>query len=750
MSKDYPPRVPGGISRAVQMQAHHLAAAGVEVHVITKAQGGAAGTRQDAGVIVHELPEPDRVVPPELYYLEIPVWSYMAAAKFAELDSSLRFDIVEAPDYRGEALHLAPRRETALVVWLHSPLIVAWNCQPGYVRTPADDAWHALEMAALQRADLLLAPSQLLLDTTAELLGERMRPAELMPLLFDPQQFPVRRRERGDGPVRVLFYGRFEARKNPELAMYAAAAARACGQRVELTLLGQDTFNYRERVLASLQVELGLQDVSYLPHADIETLRAVLAGTDVAILASRFDNSPMTIFEALSSGVPVITSDRVGTASWIEPADGLVALPIDDPLEFGRRAAAAIADPAWIASGPRAAKRMREMFSPTVVTERLFDCYGRLMTARGRTQQGPAATKARMPLEGTRRTAVLAFADELIANPSLLRAWACEFDGSDEITLVIHAPDWSAQDVESKLGPLVTGAGLDGDDACDLLAHAVPASAQIDARLAAGATAILSRRTHPAPFAALPIVDQLSIATLRDDLDRRPDRSRKRWTDGLDEETAFWLRWLRDRGGPWPDDYAWRMDPDSELQPEIRAHLASPSDAKLRILDVGSGPLTILGKRWGSRSLEITAVDPLAERYSELFRRLDLKPIVMPLRAEAERLAETLGENRFDLVYARNCLDHGYDPLRSIQQMLKVAKPGRTVLLEHAIDEGQQMNYAGPHQWNFRLENDRFVIWQPGLRVDAHSVLEQEADVQASAATDGSRYMRVVLHKRRS
>jgi hypothetical protein len=63
----------------------------------------------------------------------------------------------------------------------------------------------------------------------------------------------------------------------------------------------------------------------------------------------------------------------------------------------------------------------------------------------------------------------------------------------------------------------------------------------------------------------------------------------ERWSEGLEEETEFWLRWLRDHGGPWQDDYALRTDAQSELQPHIRRYLASPDDSHLRILDVGSG-----------------------------------------------------------------------------------------------------------------------------------------------------------------
>src|SRR5215207_8259774 len=199
------------------------------------------------------------------------------------------------------------------------------------------------------------------------------------------------------------------------------------------------------------------------------------------------------------------------------------------------------------------------------------------------------------------------------------------------------------------------------------------------------------------------------------------DGAAERWADGLEEEIEFWLRWFRDEGGPWPEEYTRRIDPDLELQPHIREHIAAPPGAHVRILDVGSGPVTALGKRWPGRKLEITAVDPLADRYATLFERVGVTPVVRPLRGDAEHVADLFPHGSFDLVYAQNCIDHGYDPLRSIQQMFQLVRPGGTVLLEHGIDEGEYMHYAGPHQWNFRSEDGRFVIWRPGLRVDAQA-----------------------------
>jgi glycosyltransferase involved in cell wall biosynthesis len=125
----------------------------------------------------------------------------------------------------------------------------------------------------------------------------------------------------------------------------------------------------------------------------------------------------------------------------------------------------------------------------------------------------PPVTRA--AIDGARRTAVVAFADELLSQPTLLQRWAETFDARDDVTLVIHAPGWTIDEADAKLSPLVTQAGLDGDNAADLLALALPASADTEAQLAAGAQAILSQRPARAPFHDLPVVDAGSVSRLR-------------------------------------------------------------------------------------------------------------------------------------------------------------------------------------------------------------------------------------------
>lgn len=128
------------------------------------------------------------------------------------------------------------------------------------------------------------------------------------------------------------------------------------------------------------------------------------------------------------------------------------------------------------------------------------------------------------------------------------------------------------------------------------------------------------------------------------------------------------------------------------------------------VLDVGSGPLTKLGKTHPSKRLDITATDLLANDYDRLLAGFDLVPPVRTVYADAERLVDQFGRDAFDIVHAQNCIDHTADPHQAIEQMIAVTRPGGYVVLYHAENEGQREGYNQLHQWNFTCENIAFVI----------------------------------------
>jgi SAM-dependent methyltransferase len=215
--------------------------------------------------------------------------------------------------------------------------------------------------------------------------------------------------------------------------------------------------------------------------------------------------------------------------------------------------------------------------------------------------------------------------------------------------------------------------------------------------------------------------------------------------DQLEDELYFWDRWFKKRGLQWPEDYRNRLDPDLPLAEEYRELIDHLPQAEIRILDVGAGPLTVLGKKHPSKRLLITAVDVLAEKYDELLDRHGIQPIVRTEYAEAEKLIEQFPQDSFDFVNARNCLDHTADPVEAVRQILLVTKKDCFALLDHAENEGEKQGYSGLHQWNFTIRDGNFIIEGAGAATNISHLFGHLGDFQCSIRNN---WVRVCIRKR--
>jgi glycosyltransferase involved in cell wall biosynthesis len=386
ISREYPPDSAfGGIARVAEMEARALAEAGLDVHVISLAPSGLATTHVQDGVIVHRLPDVAVALPADMPYVHVGAWSQAVAKKYVQLDALARFDVVQAQDYYAETLHLARRPETPLVIELHAPSAVVAE-HSGRVRTAGHRAFEALEAVAMRAADMLIAPSALVLEEARGLLGAETPPAELIPFPFDAARFAGGERIPRGGRVRLVFVGRLEPLKGADLALAGLADARRRGVDAHLTLVGRDVHeggvSHRREVLIPLMRELGLDfgHVRFVEQLPEEGVRRHLRAADCALLPSRFENFHTAAVEALAVGVPVLTADRGGLASWLSAEDGLYALPLE---RYPEEAGAALLDlDALAAAGARGAQRVRELFDTAAVTERRMRLYERLLPER--------------------------------------------------------------------------------------------------------------------------------------------------------------------------------------------------------------------------------------------------------------------------------------------------------------------------------------------------------------------------------
>lgn len=180
-----------------------------------------------------------------------------------------------------------------------------------------------------------------------------------------------------------------------------------------------------------------------------------------------------------------------------------------------------------------------------------------------------------------------------------------------------------------------------------------------------------------------------------------PHNQKSKWKEGIKSEIQFWDGYFKTKGYQWDNDYRNRLTHDLPLQQRPAALLSQ--QMKVYILDVGAGPLTILGKVFEGKDINIVAVDPLAHEYDKILDKYQVQPLVRTQRIAAEDLIQKFPRNTFDLVFARNCIDHVYNPEKAVLQMLHIVKRGSYVLLEHHPNEAKKENYSGLHQWNFSV-----------------------------------------------
>lgn len=199
---------------------------------------------------------------------------------------------------------------------------------------------------------------------------------------------------------------------------------------------------------------------------------------------------------------------------------------------------------------------------------------------------------------------------------------------------------------------------------------------------------------------------------------------------GLVKEELFWRYWVKTGGVRSAVTLRPLLDPERPFTPMLRRCVDDLGKQKIRVLDVGSGPITHIGRSHPFLVVEVIATDFLADRYNRILSSHKISPPVKTIFADAERLTDLFAENSFDLVVANNSLDHCASPIQAIHEMIKVASPGGCIFLRHRQNEAVRSKYRGLHQWNFSEENGNPYLWSRTERLDLNNYLLPQVSVE--------------------
>lgn len=246
----------------------------------------------------------------------------------------LNFLLVE--ETQGLARRAIARNIVPVIVVLHGPWILHRHIQ---FNARASDARRLAREAALFRAAAgILAPSRNVLEAV-----EQAVPLGQTPRAIIPNAISSVPSETSQGPPRVLFVGRFDFHKGGDTVLDAFEILRRTQPQAELTFVGPDR-GVRSKNGEILWLKEKLAQMSHDSRSAIDVLGACSAQEiadlrkthTIAVIASRYENYPYAMLEAMAAGQAIVSTDVGGLAEVLEDGSTALLVPPRDPIAMAQ------------------------------------------------------------------------------------------------------------------------------------------------------------------------------------------------------------------------------------------------------------------------------------------------------------------------------------------------------------------------------------------------------------------------------
>lgn len=349
ISREFAPFFGAGIGTYAASWARALAAAGHEVHVVSRDHPGLRerGPGLFPGVTFHAVDPADG--PPRLdHNYSYARHALAVLATVRRLHERRPLDVIEYPDYWAEG-HAVGRAARSLGGFPGAVTVCRLHMSSALCRELDGDNTYPhfaayldiMEHESIADADLVLSPSAGLLERTRDRM-ERERlgsiaAGSVLRYPFDGSGLDDLGDRSGEAEMgTILCVGRLEPRKGQDVLIDAMALLRDRGVDARLVLAGPDTgmgpFGRSMRKhLSTLIDRHGLGDrVSFAGPVLRAELGGLIARAGVCVFPSRWDNFPNALLEAMACGKPVVATDAGGPGEIIEhESSGLLCPPED-------------------------------------------------------------------------------------------------------------------------------------------------------------------------------------------------------------------------------------------------------------------------------------------------------------------------------------------------------------------------------------------------------------------------------------
>lgn len=222
------------------------------------------------------------------------------------------------------------------------------------------------------------------------------------------------------------------------------------------------------------------------------------------------------------------------------------------------------------------------------------------------------------------------------------------------------------------------------------------------------------------------------------------------WLNGIYSEINFWNNIIKTDGGIYNKNL-WHNIINKNRSFVLEDDI--PTDfygKKFDFIDVGSGPFSRCGFVTDKVILNHTAVDPLADVYNVLKAKSGINNEINLKTGFVEILDRYFEPNSYDMVHMSNSLDHSFDPVLGIYQLINICRIGGKVILRHKENEAEIEDYEGFHQWNLsvNVSENKFVIWRNNEEYNINEIFSNYVDIKCSVDSLEPIFNRVEMIKK--
>jgi glycogen synthase len=163
-------------------------------------------------------------------------------------------------------------------------------------------------------------------------------PIDVISNAIDLSQFTPPRQKPIDGPVRLLYVGRFNRFKNVETIVEAVhLLSKMDIGEFELQLVGEgERRTTLERMVAELGITRLVNFTDWVPRDHIVDF---YRGADVFVTATTWEGMPNTVLEAMACGLPIVGARASGLTELVQEEINGYLVPMKDPAALANELA---------------------------------------------------------------------------------------------------------------------------------------------------------------------------------------------------------------------------------------------------------------------------------------------------------------------------------------------------------------------------------------------------------------------------